>query len=94
MVVPIKQGLLIPQKATFEILEKKYVYVIDKDNIAHTREVTIAAELPDLYVLKNGLAEGEKILLEGLQKIRDKDKIKYRFEDPKTVLTHLKVYTE
>jgi membrane fusion protein (multidrug efflux system) len=94
MKIPIKNALIIPQKATFEILEKKYVYIIDKDNIARSREITIAAELPDLYVIKSGLAETDKILLEGLQKVRDKDKVKFKFEDPKTVLSSLKVYTE
>ena len=94
MVVPFKNALLIPQKATFEILDKKFVFVVDKNNVARSREITIEAELPDLYIVKSGLAENDKILLEGLQKIRDNDKIKYRYADPKQVLTTLKVYTE
>ncbi|MBT1706215.1 efflux RND transporter periplasmic adaptor subunit, partial [Chryseosolibacter indicus] len=36
---PVKNALLIPQKATFEVLEKKYVYVIDKDNVVRSREI-------------------------------------------------------
>ena len=30
---PYKNALIIPQKATFEILDKKYVYVVDKENV-------------------------------------------------------------
>src|SRR5882672_5754419 len=71
MTVPLKNTLIIPQKATFEILEKKYVFVVDKDNVVHQREVTIAAEMPDLYIISNGLDEKEKILLEGLRKVSD-----------------------
>ena len=94
MTVPLNNALLIPQKATFEILEKKYVFVVDKDNVVRQREIKIGAEMPDLYAIKEGLAENEKILLEGLRKVRDKDKIEYDYEDPKTVIPHLKVYAE
>ncbi len=92
--IPLKNALIIPQKATFEILEKKYVFVIDKDKIVRQREIKIAAEMPDLYVIKEGLAENDKILLEGLRKVRDTDKIAYEYEDPKSVIPHLQVYAE
>lgn len=94
MAVPFKRALIIPQKTTFEILEKKYVFVIDKDDVAHQHEITLAAEMPDLYIVKGGLQEGDKILLEGLRKVRDGDKIKYEYQDPKEVIPHLKVYAE
>lgn len=94
MAVPLKNALIIPQKATYEILEKKYVYVVDKDNVVHSREITIESEMPDLYVVKNGLKENERILLEGIRKVKDNEKINYEYEDPKTVLPKLKVYVE
>ena len=94
MTVPMKNALLIPQKATFEILEKKYVYVVDKNNVVHQREITIGSEMPDLYAITAGLSGNEKILLEGLRKVKDGDKISYNYEDPKTVIPHLKVYSE
>lgn len=95
MVVPYKNALIIPQKATFEVLEKKYVFVVDKDNVVHQREINIAAEMPDLYVVKDGVTAEEKIMLEGIRKVRDNDKIaKFTYEDPKEVLKHLKVYVE
>ena len=94
MTIPLKNAIIIPQKATFEILEKKYVFVIDKNNIVHSREITIASEMPDIYVIKGGLNESERIMLEGIRKVKDGDKIEYTYEDPKTVITHLKVYVE
>ncbi|UOG77335.1 efflux RND transporter periplasmic adaptor subunit (plasmid) [Hymenobacter tibetensis] len=94
MTVPLKHALLIPQKATFEILEKKYVYVVDDHKKVHQKEVTIGSEMPDLYVIKDGLAAGDKILLEGIRKVKDGDKIRYDYEDPQKVITHLKVYSE
>jgi membrane fusion protein (multidrug efflux system) len=94
MTVPVKKALLIPQKATFEILDKRFVFVVDKDNTVHQREITVAAEMPDLYIIKGGLSDKDKILLEGLQKVKDNDKIKFKYEDPKQVIHSLKVYSE
>lgn len=94
MVVPLKDALLIPQKATFEILEKKYVFVIDENDIIRSREIKIGAEMEDLYAVADGLAENEKILLEGLRKVRDNDHIAYEFQRPRAVFASLKVYAE
>ncbi|GHN02714.1 hemolysin D [Cytophagales bacterium WSM2-2] len=91
----LKNALIIPQKSTFEVLEKKYVFVVDKDNIIHQREITIGAEMPDLYIITDGLTSEDKIMLEGIRKVRDNEKIaEYKYEDPKTVLPRLKVYVE
>lgn len=65
MSVPIKQGIIIPQKATFEIMDKKYVYVVDNDSAVKLTPITTKAELPDLYIIENGLEGNEKILLRG-----------------------------
>lgn len=94
MTVPFKNSVIIPQKATFEILEKKYVFVVDKNNRVKQKEIIIASEMPDLYIVKEGLTENEKILLEGIRKVKDKDKIKYAFQDPKKVIGQLNVYVE
>jgi membrane fusion protein, multidrug efflux system len=94
MTVPLKDALLIPQKATFEILEKKYVFVVNKDNVVSQKEIKIGAEIPDLYIVSSGLNENDKIMLEGIRKVRDNDKIEYKYEDPKTVIPRLEVYVE
>jgi membrane fusion protein (multidrug efflux system) len=92
---PLKNALIIPQKATFEVLEKKYVFVVDKDNIIRQREIQISAEMPDLYVIAGGITDKDKIMLEGIRKVRDEEKIpEYAFEDMKKVLPRLKVYVE
>ena len=92
--VPMKNALLIPQKATFEILDRKYVFVIDKDNIVRSRHITIEAELPHLYVISDGLEETDKILLEGLRKVKANDKINYDFVEPASAMSHLDLYAE
>lgn len=94
MPVPVKNAIIIPQKATYEILEKRYVFVVDKDNTVHSREITIAGEMPDLYIIKDGLSANEKILLEGIRKVKENDKITFTYEKPEDVLPKLSVYVE
>jgi membrane fusion protein, multidrug efflux system len=94
MEAPIKNALIIPQKATFEILDKKYVFVVDKDNRVKTREITVGADMEDLYAVTAGIDENEKILLEGLRKVKENDKITYDFEDLKSVIPKLKLAAE
>lgn len=90
----IRNAILIPQKATFEVLDKKYVFVVDKDNKVRSREITIAADMEDMYVVSNGLSETDKILLEGLRKVKEGDKITYNYEEPSAVMSTLKVAAE
>lgn len=94
MTVPIKKALIIPQKATYEIQNKKYVFVVGSDNGVKSREINITGEVPDLYVVQSGLSPDEKILLEGVQKVRDDDRINYEFQNPEEVLSHLKLKAE
>jgi membrane fusion protein (multidrug efflux system) len=91
---PVKNAILIPQKATFEVLDQKFVYVLDKDDKLKSRRIFIEAEMPDLYVVKSGLTANDKILLEGLRKVRENDKIEYEYQDPQIVIAHLKLYAE
>lgn len=94
MVMPVHNALIIPQKATYEIQDQKYVFVIDKNGTAKSRNIKIAYELPDLYVVASGLSKGDQILLEGVQKVKDDQKIKTKFQDPKKVLQSLKLKAE
>lgn len=90
----MKNAVIIPQKATLEIMDRKYVYVVDKDNMVQLRPVTIGAEMPDLFVIKEGLKGDEKILLEGLRKVKNNDKIAFDFENPRSVISQLVLPSE
>ena len=91
MTLPLKNALIIPQKATYEIQDQKYVFVIGKDGVAKSKNIKIAYELPDIYVVSEGLDVGDKILLEGVQKVKDDQKVETKFQDPKKVLSSLKL---
>lgn len=94
MTVPLKNALVIPQKATYEVQDKRYVFVVDQKGIVHSRLITIAGEIPDLYVVKTGLAATDKILLEGVQKVKENEQIRGDYQDPKEVIAHLRLKAE
>jgi membrane fusion protein (multidrug efflux system) len=50
--------------------------------------------MPDLYVVASGLTENDQILLEGVQKVKDNDKIQPIFVAPKEAIARLKLYSE
>lgn len=89
MPVSLKNALLIPQEATFEILDKKYVYVIDENNVVKSREIETGEEIPHLYVITHGLDENDKILVEGLRKVKNNQKIDYDFRGQEMILAEL-----
>jgi membrane fusion protein (multidrug efflux system) len=77
----LKTAILIPQRATFEALDRRYVYVVGKDNVAHKREVTIQHELDGAFVVK-GLGADDKIVVEGVRQVRDGGKVVYDYRRP------------
>ncbi|QDU75780.1 Solvent efflux pump periplasmic linker SrpA precursor [Bremerella volcania] len=90
----LKDVIVIPQRATYEILAKRYAFVVDKDNIVHQRDIEIQSEQDDIFVIKKGLQEGDKIILEGIRQVRDGDHIEYEFQAPEDVLGNLKYHAE
>lgn len=94
MTVPYKDAVIIPQKATFEILDKTYVFVIDKSNVVKQKEVTIGGELPHLYIIDKGLSENDTILLEGIRVVKNNEEIHTKFLEPNKVLSELDLYAE
>lgn len=70
-------AVVVPQRATFEILTKRYVYVVDKNDVVHQREVVIQHESDEFFVVKSGVAVGEKVVLDGGGRVRDGNTVKY-----------------
>ena len=87
----LNDAIVIPQRATFEILDKRYVYVVGKDDVVHQREIVVQNELDDIFVIKNGLDVNDKIVLEGVRQVRDGEKVEYEFRTPEEVLAQPEV---
>jgi multidrug efflux system membrane fusion protein len=63
-------ALLVNERAVGTDQNKKYVLVVGADNKAVYREVTLGASVNGLRVVKNGLAPNERIVVNGLQRVR------------------------
>jgi len=94
MSVPYPNAMLIPQKATFEVLDKTYVYVVSKDNKLEQRPITVAAEQPHVFIVKSGLKDDDRILLEGLRRVQNGQTIAVNYQKPTYVFSHLDLYAE
>jgi membrane fusion protein, multidrug efflux system len=88
MPVSLSKAMLIPQESTFEILDKKFVYVVENDTV-RSREIRIGAELPHLYEVTEGLTGNDQILVEGLRKVKNGDVIKSTFKEMHEILNGL-----
>lgn len=91
MTSPLRRALILPQKATFDILDKKFVFVVAADGVVRSRQITVTHELPQVYVIGSGLSDQDKVLLEGLRKVKEGDRIATKQLDPKEVVSHLEV---
>jgi membrane fusion protein (multidrug efflux system) len=78
--------IVVPQRATFEITDKRYVYVVDKDDVVHRREIVVQNEMDDIYVIKKGVDVGDRIILEGIGQVRDGEKVEFEFRSPEEVI--------
>ncbi len=91
----VKNALLVPQKATFEILNHHFLYVVDKDHVIHQRQIEVAKELEDLYVISSGLSADDTFIFEGMRQVHDGEKAEdFVTEEPKEAFAHLKLKAE
>ena len=90
----IKQAVIVPQKSTFEILDKRFIYVVDKTGVIHEREIKVAREAPHIYIVASGITPDEMFLLERQNKLDKGDKIHYKLIDPQSAIENLKLYAE
>ncbi|MES2348823.1 MAG: efflux RND transporter periplasmic adaptor subunit [Pseudomonadota bacterium] len=64
-----KSALLINDRAISTDQNRKFVFVVDKDNKAEYRPVTLGPAIDGLRVVRDGLKPGEKIVVNGLQRV-------------------------
>lgn len=79
ILVPIKSEgcILVPQKATFDIQNKKFVYVVGGDNKVSSREIEVLVQNDGQnYIVVGGLKAGERIVVEGVNQLKAGNVIK------------------
>lgn len=67
--------VLVPQRAVQSVQGVMSVWVIDKDDVAHYRQIKVGTTHGDDYVVEQGLQPGETVALIGGQKLRDGMKV-------------------
>ena len=69
------QALMVPDAAIGSEQARKFVYLIDQDNVARLRYVTLGQLVDDLRVIKDGLSAGDRIVVNGLMRVRQGVKV-------------------
>jgi len=73
----IDSAIIIPQKTTYELQGKYFVYLVGTDNKVHNTEIQVyAGNLKDSYVVTDGLKVGDQIVLQGIASLRNDTEIK------------------
>jgi membrane fusion protein, multidrug efflux system len=66
----VADAILVPQVAVQELQSAKYVLVVGSDNKISQRTVKVADRYEDSYIVTEGLKAGERVVVEGVQKVR------------------------
>ena len=69
--VSFADAIIIPQKCVKELQGQYSVFVVGQDNVVENRQINAGARIGDLWVISDGLKKGEKIIIEGIQKVRN-----------------------
>ncbi|SHM34147.1 membrane fusion protein, multidrug efflux system [Cyclobacterium lianum] len=67
----IRNAIIIPQKAVFEIQDRSFVYVVGEDNQVEMRSFVPRARFSHYYIVDSGLEAGESLVFEGIQNIKN-----------------------
>jgi RND family efflux transporter MFP subunit len=64
-------ALLVPQRAVIELQGSQQVAVVGSDNKVSIRPITVGERVGNLWIVTDGLKADERVVVEGLQKVRD-----------------------
>ncbi|WP_167607803.1 efflux RND transporter periplasmic adaptor subunit [Maribellus sediminis] len=64
-------ALIIPQQCVKELQGQYSVFVVTDENKIETRFVSVGTKIGDLWLINSGLNAGDKVVLEGIQKVRN-----------------------
>ena len=65
-----ENALLVPQKAVTEMQSAKIVYVVGPDNKVQLRSISLGERVGEDFIITDGLKAGERIIVEGVSKVR------------------------
>lgn len=68
---PLKDALLVPQRAVQQVLDKSFVIVVGADNKSVSKMVTLGDQVGSYYVVKSGLTKDDNVVVEGLTNLKE-----------------------
>jgi membrane fusion protein (multidrug efflux system) len=71
VVMAERMSLVVPENAVYQIQDRHYVYVVGNDLVAREREIETGERRFGIVEVTGGLEEGERIVTEGIVKLRD-----------------------
>lgn len=71
----LQGALLVPQKSTFEVQGRIFVYSLDAENTTRAREIVSKQRVGDSFVVASGLTVQDRFILEGVQKVKEGTRI-------------------
>ncbi|MBP2637584.1 MAG: efflux transporter, family, subunit [Firmicutes bacterium] len=69
--IPVKNAVLVPQRAVQQVLDKSLVTVVNADNTAEPRSVILGEKVGSYYLVKEGLTVNDTVVVEGLTKVQE-----------------------
>jgi membrane fusion protein (multidrug efflux system) len=64
-----ENSILVPQRCIMELQGQYSVYTVTSDNVIKQTQVTATTRIDDLWLIQDGLTEGDRIVIDGLQKV-------------------------
>ncbi|MEM1135915.1 MAG: efflux RND transporter periplasmic adaptor subunit, partial [Bacteroidota bacterium] len=77
----VNGALLLPQKAAYEIQDRQFVYVLDENNKVEIKSFMPETRLSHFYIVSSGLQNGDRIIYEGIQNLKEGMKVKPVYYD-------------
>ena len=68
--IVMPDAIVVPKVAISQGPLGPFVYVVEPDNVARARQLRIYRELPDGYIVRKGLANGDRIVVDGVIRVR------------------------
>lgn len=87
LIEEVEDGIMIPQRCVSELQGLYSVFVVNDSSMVKRREIKVGPKISDFWMITSGLNAGEKVVYEGLQKVRDGMPVKPVVQDVKPVKT-------
>jgi membrane fusion protein (multidrug efflux system) len=79
----VKDGILIPQRCVVELQGLHNVFVVSTDETVSNRQIEVGPKIDSFWLITQGLEPGEKVVYEGLQKVKEGVTVKATVADVK-----------